>query len=59
MKKWNIYYRIGVVGLVLNLLLLFILPFAVDPYFASIFSSLVPIWIILLVVGWRKEHPRR
>ncbi|MBA9079161.1 MULTISPECIES: hypothetical protein [Rufibacter] len=59
MKKWNNYYRIGVTGLVLNLLLVLVLPFVVDPYFAAIFNSFFPVWVILLVVGWRKEHPRR
>lgn len=53
------YYRIGVAGFALNLVLLLVLPFVVDPYFASAFGSFFPIWIILLVVGWRKEHPRR
>ena len=59
MKKWNTYYRIGVAGFILNLVLILVLPFVVDPYFASAFSSFFPIWIILLVVGWRKEHPRQ
>jgi hypothetical protein len=36
-----------------------ILSFRLDPYFASIFSPLYPVWFIILVVGWRKEHPRQ
>jgi hypothetical protein len=59
MRKRNIYYTIGIAGFILNLLLSVILTFTVDPYFASIFHSFFPVWIILLVVGWRKEHPRR
>ncbi|MCC9165453.1 hypothetical protein [Pontibacter harenae] len=59
MKKWNKYYKIAAVGAVVTFLLQIILAFAVDPYFASILSSLFPVWIILFVVGWRKEHPRR
>jgi hypothetical protein len=58
-KKRNIYYLIGISGLVLNLVLYFILSAVVDPYFGSIFSAFFPVWIIILVVGWRKEHPRR
>jgi hypothetical protein len=59
MKKRNIYYTIGTVGLALNLLLSLILSLAVDAYFASIFNAFYPVWIIILVVGWRKAHPRR
>lgn len=59
MKKRNIYYTIGTVGLALNILLSVVLTFAVDPYFASIFHAFYPVWIIILVVGYRKEHPRR
>ncbi|WP_439880763.1 hypothetical protein ACSX1A_16610 [Pontibacter sp. MBLB2868] len=55
----NKYYAIALVGFVINLLLQVILFFAVDPYFASVLSPLYPIWIIIFVVGWRKEHPRR
>ena len=59
MKKRNPYYLIGITGLVINVLLYIVLTFAVDPYFASIFTSFFPVWIIILVVGYRKEHPRR
>lgn len=59
MKKRNPYYVIGITGLVINVLLYIVLTFAVDPYFASIFTSFFPVWIIILVVGYRKEHPRR
>jgi hypothetical protein len=59
MKKRNIYYTLGIAGLVVNLLLIIVLTFVVDPYFASIFHAFFPVWIILLVVGWRKEHPGR
>ena len=58
MKKQNPYYVIGITGLVLNLLAYFILSFIVDPYFAGIFSAFFPVWIIILVVGYRKSHPR-
>ena len=59
MKKLNLYYKTGIIGLVLTFVLQIILSFAVDPYFASILSSFYPVWIIVLVVGWRKAHPRR
>ncbi|GAB3525880.1 hypothetical protein GCM10027443_00430 [Pontibacter brevis] len=59
MKIENRYFRIAIIGLVLNLLLQVILFFVVDPYFATILSPLYSIWFILFVVGWRKEHPRR
>ncbi|AKQ44983.1 hypothetical protein TH63_04015 [Rufibacter radiotolerans] len=58
-KKWNNYYRVGLIGLGLNLLLLFVLPMVADPYFLGMVTPFFPVWIILLVVGWRKEHPRR
>ncbi|MFC5270290.1 hypothetical protein [Adhaeribacter terreus] len=59
MKKRNPYYVIGIAGLVINLLLYFVLFFTVDPYFASICTAFFPVWIIILVVGYRKAHPRR
>ncbi|GAA4439179.1 hypothetical protein GCM10023188_35330 [Pontibacter saemangeumensis] len=55
----NRYFRIAAIGLVLHILLQAVLFFVVDPYFASILSPLYPIWFILFIVGWRKEHPRR
>jgi hypothetical protein len=57
--QWNNYYRVGLLGLVLNLALLFVLPLVVDPYFTAMVTPFFPVWIMLLVVGWRKEHPRR
>ena len=59
MKKRNIYYVIGVSGLILNFLTILVLSLVVDPYFASIFIPFLPVWIIVLVVGYRKAHPRR
>lgn len=59
MSIQNRYYRIAAIGLVLQIVLQAVLFFAVDPYFASILSPLYSIWFILLVVGWRKEHPRQ
>ncbi|MBK0403111.1 hypothetical protein I5M27_08955 [Adhaeribacter sp. BT258] len=59
MKKRNPYYVTGIAGLIINLLLYFVLFFTVDPYFASIVTAFFPVWIIILVVGYRKEHPRR
>ncbi|KAA9345930.1 hypothetical protein [Adhaeribacter soli] len=58
MKKRNPYYIIGTIGLLLNFLATIILSYAVDPYFASIFTAFFPVWIIILVVGYRKAHPR-
>lgn len=57
--KRNIYYTIGLAGLLLNLVVTFALPFLVDPYFAAIFNVFYPVWIMILVIGWRKAHPRR
>lgn len=51
----NRYYTIALIGLVANVLL----QLAVDPYLALVLSPFYPVWFILLVVGWRKEHPRR
>lgn len=59
MKKLNNYHKTGIIGLVVTFLLQIILSFAVDPFFASILSSFYPVWIIVLVVGWRKVHPRQ
>ncbi|WP_114782898.1 hypothetical protein [Botryobacter ruber] len=59
MKKWNKYYKIAFAGVLVNLLLQVVLSFAVDPYLAAVFTPFYPVWFILLVVGWRKEHPRR
>lgn len=59
MKKLNLYYKTGIIGLALTFVLQLILMLAVDPYFASILSSFYPVWIIIIVVGWRKAHPRR
>ena len=59
MKKRNPYYVIGITGLIVNVLLYLVLVFAVDPYFAAIFTCFFPVWIIILVVGYRKEHPRQ
>jgi hypothetical protein len=57
-KRRNVYYVIGTVGLAINLILVLVLNFTVDPVFASVFSSFFPVWIIILVVGLRKQHPR-
>jgi len=59
MKNRNRYFSIATVGLVLNLVLQVVLFFAVDPYLASVLTPLYAIWVILFVVGWRQEHPRR
>jgi len=55
----NRYYTIALTGLAANVMLQLVLYLAVDPYLASVISPFYPIWFILLVVGWRKEHPRR
>lgn len=55
----NRYYSIAILGAVATFLAQVILMFAVDPYLASILSPFYPVWVILFVVGWRKEHPRR
>ena len=59
MNLKNKYYTIAVVGAIVTLLLQLILTLTVDPYIAAVFSPFYPVWIIVFVVGWRKEHPRR
>lgn len=55
----NKYYRIALIGAAVCIVLQVVLFFAVDPYLASVVSPLYSIWVIVFVVGWRKEHPRR
>ena len=55
----NRYYTVGFIGLAVSVLLQLVLFVAVDPYLASVVSPFYAVWFILLVVGWRKEHPRR
>ncbi|SFG70126.1 hypothetical protein [Pontibacter chinhatensis] len=59
MRLKNKYYKIAFWGFVLSLLLQLILFIAFDPYLAAVVSPFYPVWFILFVVGWRKEHPRR
>ncbi|MFT2011202.1 hypothetical protein ACMA1I_21205 [Pontibacter sp. 13R65] len=59
MRKRNKYYTIGFAGAGLTLLVQLVVAFAIDPYLAAVFTPFYSVWIILLVVGWRKEHPRR
>lgn len=59
MNWQNRYYRVAIVGAVATFLLQVILMFAVDPYLASVLSPLYSVWVIIFIVGWRKEHPRR
>lgn len=59
MNLRNRYYKIAIIGAAATLLLQVILAFAVDPYLVSVLSPIYPVWVILFVVGWRKEHPRR
>ena len=55
----NKYYRAAIFGAAATFILQTILALTVDPYFASVLTPLYPVWIIVFVVGWRKEHPRR
>ncbi|GHA65260.1 hypothetical protein [Pontibacter akesuensis] len=59
MNIQNKYYRIALIGAAVCIVLQVVLFFAVDPYLASVVSPLYSIWVILFVVGWRTEHPRR
>ncbi|CAN5901711.1 hypothetical protein BH24BAC1_BH24BAC1_23200 [soil metagenome] len=59
MKNLNNYHKAGIIGIGVTFLLQILLSLAVDPYFASILSSFYPVWIIVLVVGWRKARPRQ
>lgn len=55
----NRYYTIAFTGIIVNVLLQVILFVAVDPYLVAVLSPFYTVWIILLVVGYRKDHPRR
>ena len=59
MRSWNKYYKIAFWGAMATLLLQIVITVAVDPYLAAMFTPIYPVWGILLVVGWRKQHPRR
>ncbi|GAB3203016.1 hypothetical protein GCM10027293_31240 [Pontibacter aydingkolensis] len=59
MNLRNRYFKIAIIGAAITLLVQTVLMFAVDPYFAAILSPFYPVWFIIFVVGWRKEHPRR
>ncbi|TPE45484.1 hypothetical protein [Pontibacter mangrovi] len=59
MGSFNKYYRIALFGAAVSLALQLVLFFSVDPFLASVISPLYPVWLILFVVGWRKELPRR
>ncbi|AKD02744.1 hypothetical protein POKO110462_00415 [Pontibacter korlensis] len=58
MNLKNPYYKIALIGAIISLAVQLVLFFAVDPYLASVISPFYPVWFILFVVGWRKEHPR-
>jgi hypothetical protein len=55
----NRYFRIAAIGMALTAVLQVVLFFVVDPYLASVLSPFYSVWIIIFVVGWRKESPRR
>jgi hypothetical protein len=59
MRNWNKYYKIAFFGAMATLLLQIVVSLAVDPYLAAMFTPFYPVWVMVLVVGWRKEHPRR
>ena len=59
MRSWNKYYEIAFFGALATLLLQIVISLAVDSCLAAMFSPFYPVWIMVLVVGWRKEHPRR
>lgn len=61
MNRESKYYTLAAVGAVVTLLLQVILSVTVDPYLAAALSPFYPvwIWIILFVIGWRKQHPRK
>lgn len=58
MKGWNKYYKIALWGAVATFLIQLVVAAAVDPYLVSVFAPFYAVWVILFVVGWRKEHPR-
>lgn len=59
MNWQNRYYRAAIIGAAATFILQTILALTADLYLASVLTPLYPVWIIVFVVGWRKEHPRR
>ncbi|MCC9135746.1 hypothetical protein ACFSKU_17125 [Pontibacter silvestris] len=59
MLKRNKYYKIAVIGVIVSVLLQLTLFVIVDPFIPSVITPFYSVWLILFVVGWRKEHPRR
>ncbi|TXK51996.1 hypothetical protein FVR03_02635 [Pontibacter qinzhouensis] len=59
MKKRNNYYTIAFAGAAITLAAQLIAAFTIDPYLAAVFTPFYSVWLILLVVGWRKDHPQR
>ncbi|MBD1397356.1 hypothetical protein H9Q13_09285 [Pontibacter sp. JH31] len=59
MGSWNKYYKISFWGAIATLLMQIMVTVAVDMHLAAMFTPIYPVWGIFLVVGWRKEHPRR
>lgn len=55
----NKYYTIAIVGAIVTFLLQVMLMVVVDPYIAAVLSPFYPVWIVVFVIGWRKQHPRR
>jgi len=53
------YYTIAYWGAGLTLLFQIILFFTVDPYVVAVLSPFYAVWIMVYVVGWRKEYPRK
>ncbi|WP_162428169.1 hypothetical protein [Pontibacter pudoricolor] len=59
MIRNNKYYTIAIVGAIITFMLQVVLMVTVDPYIAAVLSPFYPVWVIVFVIGWRKQYPRR
>ncbi|MBJ6117705.1 hypothetical protein JAO76_05860 [Pontibacter sp. BT310] len=59
MTRYNKYYTIAIVGAIVTFLVQVVLMVTVDPYMAAVLSPFYPVWVIVFVIGWRKQYPRR
>ena len=58
--NWNNrYYNIAIAGAIVTYLLQVILTITIDPYLASALTPFYAVWMIVFVIGWREQHPRR
>jgi len=58
--NWNNkYYRFAIAAAIVTFILQVILAISFDPYLASALTPFYAVWVMVFVIGWRKQHPRR